>query len=219
MAALADPLPLGGNSGYSIEEKCEIEGFPAEAIIVEAFDVEAEPSCGYDYLEVTDADGNQTKYCGSTGPDGVVASGAIEWVSDGEVTGGGWRICFGVAPPLPPLPPLPPPPPPSPPSPPHSPPSPPLQPGSMYAFSSSDLIAALNDSAVSRIVLVAGIYEFADSMCEDEFATLGSSELCIDRDVTIEAEVAGSVVLDSKASHLCQRWQGRADGAEHHRGT
>ena len=55
---------------------------------------------------------------------------------------------------------------------------------------------ALNDSAVSRIVLVAGTYEFADSMCDDE----GSSALCIDRNVTIEAEVAGSVVLDAKGA-------------------
>ena len=66
----------------------------------------------------------------------------------------------------------------------------------MYALSSSDLIVALNDSAVSRIVLVAGTYEFADSMCDDE----GSSSVCINRNVTIEAEVAGSVVLDAKGA-------------------
>ena len=64
----------------------------------------------------------------------------------------------------------------------------------MYAFSSSDLIAALSDSAVSRIVLVAGTYELANTMCsKDE-----RSALCIDRAVTIEAEVAGSVVLNAK---------------------
>jgi len=55
---------------------------------------------------------------------------------------------------------------------------------------------ALNDSAVSRIVLVAGTYEFADDMCSDQ----GGSALCIDRPVTIEAEVAGSVVLDAKGA-------------------
>ena len=87
--------------------------------------------------------------------------------------------------------------PPSPPSLP-SPPSPPLQLGSRYAYSSSDLIAALEDSAVSRIVLVAGTYEFADDMCPDQDG-LGSA-LCIDRNVTIEAEVAGSVVLDAKGA-------------------
>ena len=36
-------------------------------------------------------------------------------------------------------------------------------------------------------------YEFADDMCSDK----GGSALCIDRTVTIEAEVAGSVVLNA----------------------
>ena len=45
-------------------------------------------------------------------------------------------------------------------------------------------------------MLVAGTYEFADSMCPDQ----GGSALCIDRNVTIEAEVAGSVVLDAKGA-------------------
>ena len=102
-------------------------------------------------------------------------------------------------PPPSPPPPSPPPssPPPSlPPSLPPSPPAPPLQPGSRYAISSSQLIAALNDAAVGRIVLRAGTYEFADNMCSDR----GGSALCIDRSVTIEAEVAGSVVLDAKGA-------------------
>jgi len=76
------------------------------------------------------------------------------------------------------------------------PPSPPLHPGSQYAYSSSDLIAALGDGAVSRIVLKAGTYEFDDDMCSNE----GGSALCINRDVTIEAEVAGSVVLNAKGA-------------------
>ena len=76
------------------------------------------------------------------------------------------------------------------------PPSPPLHPGSQYAYSSSDLIAALNDRAVSRIVLKAGTYEFDNDMCSNE----GGSALCIDRDVTIEAEVAGTVVLNAKGA-------------------
>ena len=96
---------------------------------------------------------------------------------------------------LPPSPPLPPSVP-SPPSLPPSPPSPPLRPGSLFALSSSDLVAALGDSAVSRIVLVAGTYEFDESMCSDQ----GNSSLCINRAVTIEAEVAGSVVLDAKGA-------------------
>ena len=45
-------------------------------------------------------------------------------------------------------------------------------------------------------MLVAGTYEFDDDMCPDQ----GGSALCIDRNVTIEAEVAGSVVLDAKGS-------------------
>ena len=40
---------------------------------------------------------------------------------------------------------------------------------------------------------MAGTYEFDGDMCSDQ----GGSALCIDRNVTIEAEVAGSVVLDA----------------------
>ena len=58
---------------------------------------------------------------------------------------------------------------------------------------------ALSDGAVSRIVLAAGTYELADDMCRTWF---GGSALCIDRNVTIEAEVAGSVVLDAKGARL-----------------
>ena len=47
---------------------------------------------------------------------------------------------------------------------------------------------------MSRIVLKPGTYEFDKDMCSDR----GGSALCIDRNVTIEAEVAGSVVLDVK---------------------
>ena len=45
-------------------------------------------------------------------------------------------------------------------------------------------------------MLVAGTYEFDDDMCSNE----GGSALCIDRNVTIEAEVAGSVVLKAKGA-------------------
>ena len=49
-------------------------------------------------------------------------------------------------------------------------------------------------------MLLAGTYEFADpdSMCSNR--ALGGSALCINRTVTIEAEVAGSVVLDAKGA-------------------
>ena len=50
---------------------------------------------------------------------------------------------------------------------------------------------------MSRIVLIAGTYEFDDDMiCHNQ----GGSALCIDRNVTIEAEVAGSVVLYAKGA-------------------
>ena len=47
-------------------------------------------------------------------------------------------------------------------------------------------------------MLRAGIYEFANSMCSD--TKLGDSAICINRAVTIEAEVAGSVLLDAKGA-------------------
>ena len=40
---------------------------------------------------------------------------------------------------------------------------------------------------------MAGTYEFDDDMCDDG----GGSALCIDRTVTIEAEVPGAVVLNA----------------------
>ena len=43
---------------------------------------------------------------------------------------------------------------------------------------------------------MAGTYEFDDNMCSDE----GGSALCINRNVTIEAEAPGSVVLDAKGA-------------------
>ena len=50
--------------------------------------------------------------------------------------------------------------------------------------------------AVEPGKVVAGTYEFDDDiMCDNQ----GGSALCIDRDVTIEAEVAGSVVLGLEA--------------------
>ena len=57
----------------------------------------------------------------------------------------------------------------------------------------AELIAALIDSTVDKIVMVAGTYEFGSTMagCTDFPAAL-----CISRAVTIEAEVEGGVVLD-----------------------
>ena len=58
------------------------------------------------------------------------------------------------------------------------------------------LITAINNdnSAVSKIILQAGTYEFSSSM------SCSSSALCINRAVTIEAAVPGSVVLDAKGT-------------------
>ena len=52
--------------------------------------------------------------------------------------------------------------------------------------------------AVSKIVLAAGTYELDSDMCD-------TSAICIDRAVTIEAEVPGSVVLDAKGSASTNR--------------
>eukprot|EP00964_Phaeocystis_antarctica_P023038 scaffold12865_cov71-Phaeocystis_antarctica.AAC.5 len=134
------------------------------------------------------------------------------WGITASVDGSSNAIFLMASPPSPPSLPSPPSPPPSPPSPPPSPPtapSPPSPPSppSRYAISSSELRAALSDSAVSRIVLKAGTYEFADDMCadfrsyEDGVWVPRGSALCIERDVTIEAEVAGRVVLDAKGEH------------------
>ena len=103
-------------------------------------------------------------------------------------------VSFSAAPRPPRRPPSPllPPPPPSPPALPPSPPAPPLQPGSRYAISSSELVTALNDAAVEKIVLLAGTYELLTDQID-----CGGSALCINRSLTIEAEVAGSVVLDA----------------------
>ena len=75
--------------------------------------------------------------------------------------------------------------PPSPPSPPPSPPWPPLAPGSTYAITAEQLLAAADDGAVDRIVLASGTYDLP-------------STLSISRALTIEAEEAGTVVLDAK---------------------
>ena len=208
---------------YRSDESCQVTFAQPVLLQVHLFDTEP----GWDKLIVDPSTGG-TVYSGTDGPNGVKAS-ALSWSSDGSAVRGGFKVCFTSlspspplsppappsppsppsplsppssppSPPLSPLPPQPPPPspslPPSPPSPPSPPLSPPLQPGSRYALSSTELREALSDSAVSRIVLMAGTYEFDDDMCSDE----GGSALCIDRTVTIEAEVAGSVVLDAKGA-------------------
>ena len=55
----------------------------------------------------------------------------------------------------------------------------------------AELTAAVGDSAVDKILVAAGTYDLTSDMCS-------SSAICIDRALTIEAQVPGSVVLDAK---------------------
>ena len=55
----------------------------------------------------------------------------------------------------------------------------------------AELTAAVGDSAVEKILVAAGTYYFTSDMCS-------GSAVCIDRALTIEAQVPGSVVLDAK---------------------
>jgi len=55
----------------------------------------------------------------------------------------------------------------------------------------AELTAAVGNSAVDKILVAAGTYDFTSTMCS-------GSAICIDRAVTIEAQVPGSVVLDAK---------------------
>ena len=55
----------------------------------------------------------------------------------------------------------------------------------------AELTAAVGDSAVDKILVAAGTYDFTSDMCS-------GSAICIDRALTIEAQVPGSVVLDAK---------------------
>jgi hypothetical protein len=54
-----------------------------------------------------------------------------------------------------------------------------------------EFTAAIADSSINKILLAAGTYELTSDMCT-------GSAICIDRALTIEAQVPGSVVLDAK---------------------
>jgi hypothetical protein len=110
--------------GYGNNEACLITNVPALPTVVDVFFVESSPTCAYDYIRI---DGQ--KFCGWTGPTGVVPSGGmVEWHSDSSATAGGFLLCWPPMPLIPPLPPSPPPLPPSPPEPPMPPPTPPVSP-------------------------------------------------------------------------------------------
>ena len=55
----------------------------------------------------------------------------------------------------------------------------------------AELTTAVGDSAVDKIFVAAGTYDLTSDMCS-------GSAVCIDRALTIEAQVPGSVVLDAK---------------------
>ena len=57
-----------------------------------------------------------------------------------------------------------------------------------------EFTAAVGNSAVDKILLAAGTYELTSDMCT--VAPYGSA-VCIDRALTIEAEVPGAVVLNA----------------------
>ena len=73
---------------YGSDEECTIKGVPPAGLEVVAFDVEPDDTdggCSHDYLTV-----NGVKYCGTSGPQGVVPEdGVIEWKSDGTFPGVG----------------------------------------------------------------------------------------------------------------------------------
>eukprot|EP00966_Prymnesium_polylepis_P194135 4500664-Prymnesium_polylepis.1 len=76
-----------------------------------------------------------------------------------------------------------------------------LQSVTQYVSTVEELTAAVADSSVARIVVGAGTYLFASSMCS-------SSALCIDRDVLIEAATPGTAVLNagSRGPHGTWSW-------------
>ena len=53
-----------------------------------------------------------------------------------------------------------------------------------------EFTAAIADSSINKVLLAAGTYELTSDMCT-------GSAVCIDRALTIEAEVPGAVVLNA----------------------
>jgi hypothetical protein len=54
-----------------------------------------------------------------------------------------------------------------------------------------EFTAAIADSSINKILLAAGTYELTSNVCDSY------SAVCIDRALTIEAQVPGAVVLDA----------------------
>eukprot|EP00966_Prymnesium_polylepis_P101766 2356155-Prymnesium_polylepis.1 len=93
------------NASYGNNELCQAYHLPAVPAHVVAFDVEPEPSCGWDFLYLAGI-----RYCSTTGPSGAVPTdGRMMWKSDHSGRRSGWKICFfELLPPPPELPPAPP---------------------------------------------------------------------------------------------------------------
>ena len=102
------PSDYGNSQSCTITPESPAVGWLLSAT---AFDTES----NWDQLRVNGVD-----YSGTTGPMGVVLSGAFTWSSDGFSNRDGWEVCAQAAPPTPP---------PEPPSPPLPPAPPPLPPG------------------------------------------------------------------------------------------
>ena len=66
-----------------------------------------------------------------------------------------------------------------------------------------EFTAAVGNSAVDKILLAAGTYELTSDMCT-------GSAVCIDRALTIEAQVPGAVVLNATGGR--QVFEIQADG-------
>ena len=179
---------------YSSNERCQVTFAQHVLLQVHLFDTE---SC-CDKLTV-DPSAAGIDYSGTDGPDGVAS--ALSWSSDGSDVRDGFKICFTAPSPYDPY---------YRPYDPYyggGPPPPPT-----YAISSDELITALRDNTVGRIMLRAGTYELYMSYSSGCYSGkwLSESALCINRAVTIEAEVPGSVVLD--AMGRCQVFNIKSSG-------
>ena len=72
---------------YQNNEACHIEFAEPVMLSVYQFDVEQAYDCVYDALIV-----NREKYCGTSGPEGQMAT-SLDWTTDGSVTRGGFKVC------------------------------------------------------------------------------------------------------------------------------
>ena len=110
---------------------------------------------------------------------------------------------YGVRRGFPPAPPRSPPAPPTSPAPP-VPPAPPLSPPAAALTTVDEIVAAVADATVPRIVIAPGVYRFTRDGCRYSF--WGASAICIlSRDLIIEAAVPGSVTLDAGGSDAAPR--------------